>query len=200
MALRASSGAPPSFLSPRVLNPFSSISLLKRHLECTANYNKEMEENGLKTLGERKVGGAPEDALNADIDSMIDTQEFLPQNNDRNIESLRTDLKREVTDTVKKPEDKAVYGNWMQNTATPALRGTSKLLGRILGLFKDSAIKIVVQVISTAVMGFIGGGPVGAAAAPVATVVGGVFLPVVQSFISNRAGAVPGFFKSLFGN
>ena len=77
----------------------------------------------------------------------------LPQNNDRNIESLRTDLKREVTDTVKKPEDKAVYGNWMQNTATPALRGTSKLLGRILGLFKDSAIKIVVQVISTTVMG-----------------------------------------------
>ena len=51
-----------------------SGSLLKRHLECTANYNKEMEENGLRTLGERKEGGAPEDALNADIDSMIDTQ------------------------------------------------------------------------------------------------------------------------------
>ena len=77
----------------------------------------------------------------------------FPQNNDRNIESLRTDLKREVSDTVKKPEDKAVYGNWMQNIATPAVRGTSQLLGHILGLFKDSAIKIVVQVISTALMG-----------------------------------------------
>jgi len=174
-----------------------SGSLLKRHLECTANYNKEMEENGLRTLGERREGGAPEDALNADIDSMIDTQK---KNNDRNIESLRTDLKREVSDTVKKPEDKVVYANWMQNIATPALKGTSKLLGRILGLFKDSAIKIVVQVISTAVMGFLAGGPVGGAAAPVASVVGGVFLPVVQSFISNRAGAVLGFFRSLFGN
>ena len=69
-----------------------SGSLLKRHLECTANYNKEMEENGLRTLGKRREGGAPEDALRADIDSMIDTQKKVDIHHILSIIKAREDL------------------------------------------------------------------------------------------------------------
>ena len=70
-----------------------SESLLKRHLECRANYNKEFEEGGLRSLGKRKEGGATEDALNADIDSMIDTQKKVGIHHILDIIQAREDQK-----------------------------------------------------------------------------------------------------------
>ena len=48
---------------------------LKEHVESTTNYNKQMEENALNYLGEKKeVEDISVDDLLGDIDKMVDEQ------------------------------------------------------------------------------------------------------------------------------
>ena len=46
-----------------------STLILREHVESTTNYNKEMEEKGLATLGEGKEEDVSVDDLLGDIDS-----------------------------------------------------------------------------------------------------------------------------------
>ena len=59
------------------------------------------------------------------------------------MEALRADLKKEVNETVKTAEDKVRFGKWTQTVAKPVLQATVQLLGKIIGLFKEAATKIV---------------------------------------------------------
>ena len=59
------------------------------------------------------------------------------------MEALRADLKKEVTDMVKTEADKVRFGKWTQTVAKPVVKATVELLGRIIGLFKEAATKIV---------------------------------------------------------
>ena len=59
------------------------------------------------------------------------------------MEALRADLKKEVTETVKTAEDKVRFGKWTQTVAKPVLQATVQLLGKIIGLFKETATKLV---------------------------------------------------------
>eukprot|EP00092_Neocalanus_flemingeri_P088380 GFUD01111667.1.p1 GENE.GFUD01111667.1~~GFUD01111667.1.p1 ORF type:complete len:138 (+),score=38.13 GFUD01111667.1:41-454(+) len=131
---------------------------IRPSIERITDANKQIENVRLNSA---------QGASRAKINEMFDEAK---QENDDLIEEAREEMTGIMPDDE---DDMPAFNAWLDEDAKPMLRGTTKLLAVVLGIFKSAVVAIV-------------------------TIVAGPVAGAVTKFFVDRAGEVWNFFKKYF--